>query len=84
MFADSSSDADLMQNIVLFDTVLPMISCSHMEVALLTAEKQDNDVGVIQYALQVMYFLLWVSLHVLLWPLYRITKARCLLLPTVA
>ncbi len=46
-----------------------------MEVALLTAEEQDNDVGVIQYALQVMYFLLWVSLHVLLWPLYRMTKA---------
>ncbi len=51
------------------DTVLHVVLCSHMEVALLTAEEQDNDVGVIQYALQVMYFLLWVSLHVLLWPL---------------
>lgn len=46
-----------------------------MEVALLTAEEQDNDVGVIQHALQVMYLLLWVSLHVLLWPLYSMTSA---------
>jgi len=57
------------------DTILYVISCSHMECALLTAEDQDNDVGVIQYALQVMYFLLWVSLHVLLWPLYPMTSA---------
>ena len=57
------------------DTVLRVVLCSHMEVALLTAEDQDNDVGVIQYALQVMYFLLWVSLHALHWPLYRMTQA---------
>ena len=52
-----------------------VVSCSHMEVALLTAEEQDNDVGVIQYALQVMYFLLWVSLHASLRPLYHMTCA---------
>ena len=59
------------------DPVLCVVLCSHMEVALLTAEDQDNDVGVIQYALQVMYFLLWVSLHVLHWPLYHMTQAGC-------
>lgn len=64
LMPDNPGSYEIMSYVLMHDAEQSLEDArSHMEVALLTAEDQDNDVGVMQYALQVMYFLLWGFIH---------------------